>query len=119
MSYKVHPCPSFDRCIRRFKKRFPHVKDDVHTAIKLLTKRPKTGSVIPRSSGLRKLRIPNTDQARGKSGGYRLIYHIRDTPTSTIYLLLLYTKSDQSDVTIQKIKQLLRELQDEVEKSNT
>ena len=113
MSYRVHFCPSFDRSIKGLIKRFPHVKDDSRVAIGLLTKEPRSGDVIPNSSGLRKLRIRNTDQVKGKSGGYRLIYHVRDFPSPTIYLLLLYSKSDKSDVTSQELKQLLNELMDE------
>ena len=114
MSYRVHFCPSFDRSIKRLERHFPHVKDDVRIAIGLLTKEPRTGVVIPGSSGIRKLRVRNTDQTRGKIGGYRLVYYVTDSPVPTIYLLLLYSKSDKSDVTSQELKQLLNELMEEI-----
>ena len=109
-SYKIRLARSFNRSVKKLERRFRHVKDDVHTAISLIKKAPKTGVVIPGSSGMRKLRIPNRDQQRGKSGGYRLIYYVRDQPTPTIYLLYLYSKSHQQDLTTHEIKQLIDEL---------
>jgi len=74
---------------------------------------PRLGLVIPGSSGVRKLRVRNTDLAKGKRDGYSLLYYVEDQPVPTIYLLLLYAKSDQEDVTRQELKQLLDELADE------
>jgi len=75
-SYRIHLAGSFKRDVKKLERRFRHIKNDVRTAISLLTKDPKVGVVIPGSSGMRKLRIPNRDQRRGKSGGYRLIYYV-------------------------------------------
>lgn len=113
MNYSVVLAPSFKRSVKKL-KRFPHVKDDVRVAIKTLLERPRIGVVIPGGHGMRKLRVFNSDLTRGKSGGYRLIYHVEDQPTPTIYLLLLYSKSDRSDVTRRELEQLIRELASEV-----
>jgi len=111
-SYRIHLAGSFKRDVKKLERRFRHIKNDVRTAISLLTKDPKVGVVIPGSSGMRKLRIPNRDQRRGKSGGYRLIYYVQEHPLSTIYLLRLYSKSYQQDLTAYEVKQLLGELTD-------
>ena len=71
---------------------------------------PKLGVVIPGGSGVRKLRIRNTDLSKGKSGGYRLLYCVEDQPVPTIYVLLLYAKSGREDVTRRELKQLLDEM---------
>jgi hypothetical protein len=70
------------------------------------------GVVIPGGSGVRKLRVRNSDLGKGKSGGYRLLYYVEDHPIPTIYLLFLYAKSDREDVTRRELKQLLEELAD-------
>ena len=113
-SYRVVYGPSFKRCIKKLAKSFRHLKGDVRTAIRVLLKSPDIGVVIPGGSGVRKLRVRNTDLRKGKRSGYRLLYYIKGQPVPTIYLLLLYAKSDQEDVTRRELKQLLNELTDEM-----
>ncbi len=114
MSYEVVFDPSFKRCIKKLGKRFRHVKDDVDTARRVLLKNPDVGVVIPGGSGVRKLQVRNTDLGKGKRSGYRLLYYVKEQPIPTIYLLSLYAKSDQEDVTRRELKQLLDELADEM-----
>ena len=101
---------SFKKCVRKFQKRFPHVKDDVKSAIHLLQDNPQLGDVIPGSFGVRKFRIMNSDLRRGKSAGYRLLYLFELEPTPRLVMILLYAKSDRADVTERELKQLLKEL---------
>ena len=105
MSYEVRFGRTFDRNIKQLKKRFPNIKTDIKTAISLLIKQPDAGDVMPRSSGMRKLRIPNSDSSKGKRGGYRLIYFVADQPINVIYLLALYSKSDQENVSAEAMRQ--------------
>jgi len=114
MSYDVVFTPSFKHSIKKLKKRFRHVKDDVGVAVRVLLQTPRLGVVLPGGSGVRKLRVRNTDLSKGKRGGYRLLCYVEDQPVPTIYLLLLYAKSDREDVTRQELKQLLDELADEM-----
>jgi len=113
MSYNVVLTPSFKHSVRKLQKQFRHVKDDVRVAIQVLLQTPRLGVVIPGGSGVRKLRVRNTDLTKGKRGGYRLLYYVEDQPVPTIHLLLLYAKSDREDVTRQELKRLLDELADE------
>jgi len=54
-----------------------------------------------------KLRVKNSDNQKGKSGGYRLIYYVK---TSTgIILLTVYSKSEQSDIDANEIKRVIME----------
>jgi len=64
--------------------------------------RPDAGSVIKGSGGLRKIRwnLPGS----GKRGGLRLIYYW-DRPDD-IYMIFLYKKTDQKDLTTDQIKTL-------------
>jgi mRNA-degrading endonuclease RelE of RelBE toxin-antitoxin system len=86
------------------------VKDDVKTAIAHLLQSPEAGVLIPGSSDARKFRVRNSDIRKGKSGGYRLIYYWNSRAGETLYLLLLYAKSDKSNVNIAELKTLLKEL---------
>jgi hypothetical protein len=49
-----------------------------------------------------------SDAARGKRGGYRLLYYLQ-TPTEII-LVTIYSKSEQSDISAEEIRRILKEV---------
>jgi mRNA-degrading endonuclease RelE of RelBE toxin-antitoxin system len=110
MTYNVRLTASFKRSVKKLKRRYPHIKDDVQEGVELLLQTPQLGVVVPGSGGIRKIRLPNRDAKRGKSGGYRLLYYLEDTESQALYLLFVYSKSDRADVTRRKLKQLLDEM---------
>ena len=78
--------------------------DEVYRELqRILLLRPDAGPLIQGSSGLRKIRwnIPG----RGKRGGVRIIYYW-DVPNDTIYMLLIFKKSKQEDLTSDQLKTL-------------
>jgi mRNA-degrading endonuclease RelE of RelBE toxin-antitoxin system len=84
--------------------------DDEYRALQSsLLLRPEQGPVIRGSGGLRKIRWGA--KCTGKRGGLRLIY-FWDRATATYYMLFLYRKSEQGDLTkaqIQVLGRLVRE----------
>jgi mRNA-degrading endonuclease RelE of RelBE toxin-antitoxin system len=112
MDYQVVLARSFKHSLKKLKKRYNNVNNDIRAEVQELLKNPNTGVVIRGGGGVRKTRVRNTDSAKGKSGGYRLLYYVENKPIPTIYLLLLYAKSDQDDVTRNELEQLLAELRD-------
>ena len=68
--------------------------------------RPEAGAIIPGGGGLRKVRwsLPG----KGKRGGLRVIYYWHRAE-EVIYLLLIYQKSRQEDLTQEQLR-LLRKL---------
>jgi mRNA-degrading endonuclease RelE of RelBE toxin-antitoxin system len=51
--------------------------------------------------------VRNSDVAKGKSGGYRVIYYIR---TSDHFIVItLYSKSEQIDIDPDEIRRLIEE----------
>lgn len=52
-----------------------------------------------------KVRLPNTDAGRGKSGGYRVIYSL-ETEADRL-LLAIYSKVEQSDLAPGKVKAII------------
>ena len=78
--------------------------DDDQRKIQLaLVLRPEAGKIIPDSGGLRKIRWKI--HGSGKRGGLRLIY-FWDVPEETIYMLLIYKKTKQEDLTPNQLKTL-------------
>jgi mRNA-degrading endonuclease RelE of RelBE toxin-antitoxin system len=68
--------------------------------------RPEQGALIPSTGGLRKLRWGG--KGHGKRGGYRLIYYW-NVPSETFYMLYIYPKNTQEDLTALQ-KKILRQL---------
>ena len=96
--------PVFTRAIQ------DHLSDEEYRGLQLaLLLRPEQGSVIQGTGGLRKVRWKA--RGRGKRGGVRVIYYWI-TAEETIYMLFLYEKSGQSDLTpaqAKVLRQLVRE----------
>lgn len=69
----------------------------------VLLLQPSAGVVIPRSGGLRKLRWAG--EQRGKRGGFRVIYYW-DKPRETFFMVFLYAKNEQEDLTPEQARRL-------------
>ena len=81
--------------------------DEEYRGLQLaLVLRPGQGSVVPGSGGLRKVRWKA--KGKGKRGGVRVIYYWI-TEEDKIYMLMLYGKSDQANLTVAQAK-ILRKL---------
>ena len=88
------------------------LSDDEYRGLQLaLVLRPEQGSLIPGSGGLRKLRWGL--RGKGKSGGLRVIYYW-DPADSLVYLLFLYPKSRQEDLTADQLRLLRRIVQEDL-----
>ncbi len=87
------------------------LSDDQYRSLQLaLVLRPEQGVFIRGSGGLRKLRW--LAGSRGKRGGARLIYYW-DKTTETIFMLFVYTKQEQGDLTPDQIRILGRLVSEE------
>ena len=95
--------PVFTRLVNRY------LDDDQYRALQaVLSDNPDAGDVIPGGGGLRKLRWRLA--GRGKRGGLRIIYY-RVVSAEQIYLLYVYAKNEQTDLTRDQLK-TLRQLVD-------
>ena len=88
-----------------------HLPDEAYRGLQLaLALRPEQGAVIGGSGGLRKLRW--APPGRGKRGGLRLIYYW-DKTGETLYMLYLYAKNEQGDLTNAQLKTLTDRVREE------
>lgn len=71
---------------------------------------PETGSVVPGSGGVRKMRwgLPGL----GKQGGARVIYFNR-LPDGEIWLLLIYGKSERDNISASILKMIKEEIEND------
>ena len=97
--------PTFTRQIKEL------VDDEEYRMLQLrLVARPDAGDLIPRSGGLRKIRLGVA--GRGARGGARVIYYWVSAQ-SQIYMLLAYAKNVQEDLTEQQLRTLRALVQQE------
>ena len=100
----------FRRRLRTLAKRYRSIRSDLQPVIEQL----KTGDIVGdqiagTDYSVFKVRIKNSDVKKGKSAGYRLVYQLRDR--TYILLVLLYSKSDQQDVTAEEINRAIAEFE--------
>ena len=97
--------PVFTAALRR------HLDDETYRALQLaLVLRPAQGPIVQGGGGLRKLRW--SAPGRGKRGGVRLIYYW-DQTSQTFYILYLYARNEQGDLTAAQLKVLARLVREE------
>ena len=80
------------------------MSDDEYRALQeTLVNRPSMGDIVQGTGGLRKVRWKH--EGRGKSGGVRVIYYWM-TADEHLYMLYVYAKSQQEDLTAEQKKAL-------------
>lgn len=110
---QVEYTPEFKRNLRGLAKKYRHVRSDVQPVIEQLQAGEAIGEQVPRTGyPIFKVRVQNSDIQKGKSSGYRLIYY-RKMPTH-IVLVTVYSKLDQGDVSVERIRRILREFDEQV-----
>lgn len=102
----IEYAPEFERQYRKLAKRYRQIASDVRGAIEQLQAGSFPGDKL---SGLSitafKLRVKNTDIQKGKSAGYRIIYHVENP--SKIILLTIYSKSDRDNIAATEIEEII------------
>jgi hypothetical protein len=83
--------------------------DELRKLQLFLAEEPESGSVIRSSGGLRKIRWAIAGQ--GKRGGVRIIYYWAKK-RDQLFLLLIYAKNEQTDLTPEQIKRLRKILEE-------
>lgn len=105
---KVLYTKPFERELKRLSKRYRKIKNDIQPIILELTEGNFIGNQI---SGIQetvfKVRAKNSDIPIGKSGGYRIIYQI--ISGEVVLLLIIYSKSDIANISIEEIKQIIKQ----------
>ncbi|PSB02654.1 type II toxin-antitoxin system RelE/ParE family toxin [Merismopedia glauca] len=105
---QVEAAPTFSRNLRALAKKYRSIQNDIQPIIEQLEQGELPGDRI---SGIGyavfKLRVRNSDNQKGKSGGYRLIYYLKTAVA--IILLTIYAKSEQVDLAADDIQSIIAE----------
>lgn len=103
---QVRAAPEFQRRLRNLAKKYRQIQADLQPVFEQLQVGNFVGDQIPGTGfTVLKVRVKNSAIQKGKSAGYRLIYQV-ESPNSVL-LLLIYSKLDQTDVTIEAIKAVI------------
>lgn len=104
MSYSIVTIAPFDKQLKRLAKKYPSLKNEVAQLGKLLTDTPTSGT--PLGNSCYKVRLSIASKGKGKSGGARVITHIY-IEGKLVYLLAIYDKSEQENISDAQILNLL------------
>jgi mRNA-degrading endonuclease RelE of RelBE toxin-antitoxin system len=96
----------FQGQLRKLAKRYRSIRADLQPLIDNLQSGNLPGDQIPGTAyTVFKVRLKNSDIQKGKSGGYRVIYQLRDN--TCILLVVIYSKSDQSNFPVDQIREII------------
>ncbi|WP_339866682.1 type II toxin-antitoxin system RelE/ParE family toxin [uncultured Algoriphagus sp.] len=107
MTYKVKSVPEFEKELKKLLKKYHSLRSEYIKLIEKLEINPTEGT--PLFKNCYKIRLSIASKGKGKSGGARVITNFAISD-DTVYLLSIYDKSDQENITDSYIKSLLRDL---------
>ena len=105
---EVIASPTFNRNTRSLKKKYRNILQDVDPLLEQLESGETPGNqVVGIGYSVFKVRVKNSDNQKGKSGGYRLMYYLKTS--SNVLLLTIYSKSEQDDVSVEDLRAIIEE----------
>jgi mRNA-degrading endonuclease RelE of RelBE toxin-antitoxin system len=107
MSYKVKSIETFERKASRLVKKYPSLKKELVDLVKALEDNPAQGTSL--GNNCYKIRLSIASKGKGRSGGARIITNIVVSQT-TVYLLSIYDKSEQGNLSAKELKSLLQQV---------
>jgi len=101
---------AFKRQLKRLSRKYRRIRADLQPLIDQLVAGERPGDQIQRAGyTVYKVRVRNTDAARGKRGGYRVIYYLADL--DDVLLVTVYSKTEQADIDADQIQTIIAEEQ--------
>ena len=105
MSFDIISIPSFDKKARQLAKKYPSLKIELQQLRSDLTQNPKNGTPI--GNDCYKIRLAIASKGKGKSGGARVITNVY-VAHNTVYMLSIYDKSEQNDISDKDLLSLVK-----------
>ena len=110
MSFRVETISVFDKQAKRLAKKYASFKHDLIVLIQSLSLAPDQGAAL--GNGFYKIRIAVTSKGKGKSGGARIITFVK-VQKETVFLLSVYDKSEQENISEKELNTLFRKIPSE------
>lgn len=99
----------FTKAYRRLRKTYPKLDDALKGLLDQLREGQTPGDRVQGTtpSIVYKVRLPNKDAGKGKSGGFRVIYYLKTA--DRISMLSIYSKNEQEDVGSDDIRRMIQD----------
>lgn len=111
---KIVTLASFDKGLKKLRKRYKTILTDLHKLADELKADPYIGTDL--GKGVRKVRMAISAKGKGKSHGARIITYtdaLVSLSEGTLTLLFIYDKADRQTITDKEIDELLKEMNQE------
>jgi mRNA-degrading endonuclease RelE of RelBE toxin-antitoxin system len=108
MNYNIETIPYFDKQAKKLAKKHKSLKQDLKALFESLEINPNQG--IKLTENTYKIRLAIKSKAKGKSGGARVITHIKIIE-ETVYLLSIFDKSSTDSISDNAIIELLKDIE--------
>ncbi len=112
MSYSILTIPNFDKELKRLAKKYRSIKDDIAELAQELEINPTLGDEV--IEHCYKIRMAIASKNKGKRGGARVITYVY-VAVETVFLLSIYDKSEQDDISTYELRKLIEYLEIEDE----
>jgi hypothetical protein len=109
MSYSVKSIEVFEKQAKKLIKKYPSLKNELFNLIQELKEKPEKG--VSLGKNCYKIRIAIASKGKGKSGGARIITNVV-VKEENVYLLTIYDKSDQENISDKELQELLNYVPD-------
>ena len=114
---KVDKSIEFKKNIKKLEKKYRSIEEDLEPLIQQLESGETPGDRISGNKyPVYKVRVKNSDNKKGQSSGYRVIYYTV-TPAA-ILLITIYSKSDRANISNREIEDLIEQEEIEVERQD-
>lgn len=105
--FDILAATEFDRDVKRLRKKYRRIGEDLRAPFQDFEALGVHGELmVAYDRELRKVRLTNRSANRGKSGGFRALYVLENE--STIGLIRLYSKTEESTLSRAEIRRTLR-----------
>lgn len=105
MKFEIVTTEDFKRDFKRLFKKYSSIIEDVENLKNELENAPQQGE--PLGKDCYKIRMSISSKGQGKSGGARLITHVK-VVKEKIYLIAIYDKSDMENISDKELKERLK-----------
>lgn len=109
MRFEVETLPNFEKESKRLRKKFASLRSDLLHLIEQLESDPFIGTAL--KGGFYKIRLGIKSKGKGKRSGARVITYVK-VVQNKVFLVSIYDKSEQSDISENELNQLLSEIRD-------
>lgn len=107
MNYEAIATDFFEKKLKKFSRKYRGIREDYEEFLNEIEKAPYSADRIQGCKGpVFKGRMASRDMQKGKSGGFRIIYLIREGRRE-IHLLTLYPKGERENLDASEINQIL------------